>query len=639
MMTRLALVLCLAGGLAAIAQQPQAAAPQSTKPLEVRNTAVPQKLEFLNRGGWSAPWERYQPANVAPPDLANPAALRQGVQSGTLYLSMRQMLELTLTADLDIADASYAKLQAGPDYLRTLAGGSARGVAGETISSALFNGAIGAGGAGSSGAFGSGAGSALGGSAGVHGGGGGYDPSVNISFADEHTRQPLNSSAIFGTSIEQLNQAQGGISFGQSFTTGTGYSVSFASGRSYQNSSALFVNPEVVSDMSFGISQNLLSGGSRSANRANIEIGKNSLVQANANFKLQVTDAVAQAATQYWTLAGAGQLLDIARQAEQQAQQTLDDTNDLIQQGKVPAANRITAQTGLFGAEQAVTQAHADYAKAASKLKVFLAKQWSPNLIQTRVVTTEVLPQPEAANLPAVQDLVATAVNFSPKLAEDRVTISNDDLTVKVRKDSLLPGLGVFASYTSSGVGGVELNCSVAALPCPVGSTLPPIISGFGQSFSRIFSYRAPDYGFGVQLSIPVWNRSNRADEATAELQAAQAHVDLQKDQNVVSEQVNEDRIELESQVGQLKLARQSADEFNQALSDARTKYQLGKGTVTDVLAAESALTGAQKAVVAAQQAYAIARVALAKDSGTLLDKYHISLGKPATPATVGRLK
>ncbi|MGH9480124.1 MAG: TolC family protein, partial [Terriglobales bacterium] len=458
MMTRLALVLCLAGGLAAIAQQPQAAAPQSTKPLQVQNTAVPQKLEFLNRGGWSAPWERYQPANVAPPDLANPAALRQGVQSGTLYLSMRQMLELTLTADLDIADASYAKLQAGPDYLRTLAGGSARGVAGETISSALFNGAIGAGGAGSSGAFGSGAGSALGGSAGVHGGGGGYDPSVNISFADEHTRQPLNSSAIFGTSIEQLNQAQGGISFGQSFTTGTGYSVSFASGRSYQNSSALFVNPEVVSDMSFGISQNLLSGGSRSANRANIEIGKNSLVQANANFKLQVTDAVAQAATQYWTLAGAGQLLDIARQAEQQAQQTLDDTNDLIQQGKVPAANRITAQTGLFGAEQAVTQAHADYAKAASKLKVFLAKQWSPNLIQTRVVTTEVLPQPEAANLPAVQDLVATAVNFSPKLAEDRVTISNDDLTVKVRKDSLLPGLGVFASYTSSGVGGVELN-------------------------------------------------------------------------------------------------------------------------------------------------------------------------------------
>lgn len=635
MMIRLALMLGLTGAVAVtIAQQPQAA-----KPLEVHNTAVPQKLEFLNRGGWSAPWERYQPANVAPSDMRNPAALRQGVQNGTLYLSMHDMLEMTLAADLDIADAGFNKLLAGPDYLRTLAGGSARGVAGETISNALFSGAIGASGGGGGNINGSSAGSALGGSAGVHGGGGGYDPSISVFFQDEHTRAPLNTSAIYGTSLELLNSAQGGVSFGQSFTTGTGYSVSFASGRTYQNSNNLFVNPEVVSDVSFGISQNLLNGGNRTANRATIEIGKNSLVYANADFKLNVTTAVANAATQYWTLVAAGQQLDIARQGEQQAQQTLDDTDDLIQQGKAPAANRVTAQTGLYAAEQSVTQAHADYDKAASKLKLFLAKQWSPNLIQTRIVATETLPAPVAANLPPAQDLVATAVNFSPKLAEDRVTISNDELTVKVRKNGLLPSLGVFASYTSSGVGGMELNCAVSEFPCPPASTLPPIVSGFGQSFSQIFSYKAPDYGVGVQLNIPVWNRSNRADEATAELQAQQAHMDLQKDQNVLTEQVNEDSIELESQVVQLKLARQSASEFEQALSDARTKYQLGKSTVTDVLTAESALTGARKSVVTAQQAYAIARVTLAKDSGTLLDLYHISLGQPVTPATVGRMK
>jgi outer membrane protein TolC len=269
-----------------------------------------------------------------------------------------------------------------------------------------------------------------------------------------------------------------------------------------------------------------------------------------------------------------------------------------------------------------------------------LAKQWSANVIAARVVPTDTLPTPAADATPApVGELVQRAVSFSPQLAEDRVNRDNSDLTVKIRKNTLLPSLTVFASYTSSGVSGRSLQCAVAQFPCPAGELLPPLPGGFGKSVGKIFSYAAPDYGVGFQLQVPVWNRANRADEATAELQANQARVDLQKDQNALAEQISEDRIEIEGQRAQLASAQQGAQLQQQALSNAQDLYRMGKGTITDVLTAQAALTTAQQAVATAQQAYAVAEVTLQKDSGTLLDDFHISLGPPTTPANIGRLR
>lgn len=635
-------VLVLAAATAVYAQQgtatpPPAAAP--TAPITVSNTAVPERLDFADRGGWSNFWQRYQAANVGVPDLRNPAIWNQAAAGGTVYLSLQQVLRLALSADLDIADAAYSQLLAKPDYYRTLGGGTARGVGNETISSALFSGAIGASGSGGSSGGGSSAGSVSGGGSGVHGGNGGYDPSVTFTFTDEHSRSPLANPVLFGTAVQILNQAYGGVSFGQGFTTGTGYAISGSSFRSYQNSDQLFLNPQVTSDISIGVQQQLLNGGNRSVNRAGFIMGQNSLKYADANFKLQVTNIVAQAATQYWTLVAANRQVEIQEQAEQRAQQTLDDTNTLIKLGKNPAATRITAELAFSAAQQARLQAQTNYRKAASKLKSFLTKQWSPAVIATRLMPSDTLPRPTETNLAPVDQLVGRAVSFSPQLAEDRINASNTDLIVKIKKNELLPSLTLFASYTSSGVSGLGVNCSVDAFPCPAANTLAPLPGGFGTSLGKIFSYEAPDYGVGFQLNVPIWNRINRADEATAEIQAAQSHVDLQKDQNTITEQVNEDRIELEGQVAQLQSAEAGAAQQQQALSDAQDKYKLGKAALTDVLTAQSAVATAQLAVVTAQQAYAVAEVALLKDSGTLLDEYHISLGAPLTPKGVGSLK
>src|SRR6185437_11898313 len=164
------------------------------------------QLTLTNRGDWLNFWQRYAPAGVSMPDLRNPSELERCATTGTLYLSLQQVLQLALAADLDIADASYQQLLARPDYWRTLAGGTARGVAGEQISNALFSGVIGASGGGGSGGGDARPGSVGGGGAGVQGGNGGYDPSFNFTFTDEHSRTPLANPVLFGTAVQILNQ-------------------------------------------------------------------------------------------------------------------------------------------------------------------------------------------------------------------------------------------------------------------------------------------------------------------------------------------------------------------------------------------------------------------------------------------------
>src|SRR6185312_4439663 len=82
--------------------QQLSAAPTAT--MVVSNTAVPQNLNFVQRGGWFTMWQRYRPANVGMPDLRNVAPWQKSPAAGTVYLSLQQVLRLSLMADLDVAD-------------------------------------------------------------------------------------------------------------------------------------------------------------------------------------------------------------------------------------------------------------------------------------------------------------------------------------------------------------------------------------------------------------------------------------------------------------------------------------------------------------------------------------------------------
>ncbi|MGE5082183.1 MAG: TolC family protein, partial [Acidobacteriota bacterium] len=74
------------------------------------------------------PLHAYEPDTVPEPALSNSARLDRLVKDGTLYVSLKDAIDLALEDNLDLAIARYNLPIANTDILRTKAGGFFRGV-------------------------------------------------------------------------------------------------------------------------------------------------------------------------------------------------------------------------------------------------------------------------------------------------------------------------------------------------------------------------------------------------------------------------------------------------------------------------------------------------------------------------------
>lgn len=630
------LVALLAAALSP-AQQPSVpvagrqAAPAAAQPAPstiITNTAVPVKVDFMHQPIFPFYWHTYRSWNLGAIGLTNPPQLTEQAETGTVRLALKEVIELALADNLAIASADYDRLDAQADLLRTEGGGAARGAAGVSGPTTLFTGAIGAGGGGGFGGGSGGAGGFGGGGGGLRAPGGGpYDPDIFMFFEDEHSKSPLASPILLGTPVQELNAAGGSIGYSQGFPTGTSIGVSGFGSRAYQNSTQLFFNPQVVTNMTVGIGQDIFPDGLHSIiNRAQIIVARNEGKIADAVFRQKVIETVAQAAEDYWDLVRLQQEALIAHQASGFGDQLLEDTRELVTRGKAPEDQLIQVESLRTTLRQNEIAAATDTRKQATKLKFSLAREWDAPLIAARLVATDSLPLPTGPPNLSEQAVIRLALANRPEIEQDRYNLESKSVAVKVTRDRLMPSLWAGASYSASGLSGLQQNCIVNQFPCPIADRLPALPGGISQAFTQSLHRQFPDYAVGFQLDVPLRNRVAHADQARAELDYAQAQVQFRNQENQLAQQVDSDLIDLNGAVQKLQEVTAAKDLAQQALDNARARLQMGATTVTTVITAQNALLDLQKAEIEARTAYAKSQIELAKASGTILQEFKVRL-------------
>lgn len=600
--------------------------------VSIRNSAVPSKVDFEHVSLFPEFWRVYAPWRTPALNLANPASLDAAARTGTIDLSLHRVIALALADNLDIAVADYVRLFAQADQMRTRGGAAARGIAGAVSTTSLFSGAIGAGGGVGGGGNTGGAGGVTGGGGGLRAMGGGLtDPTVNFYFADEHATTPLNSPVIYGTPVSEDNSAVGAVSFSQGFATGTSISVSGIGAREYANSNEIFFNPEVITNLSIGIGQNLLPGGFNSiANRAFLIVADNNRHVADATFRAKVIQVVAAAAEQYWDLAESQAEARVARQASDYAGQLLADTRELVARGKAPESQLIEVESQRTALRQNELTLETQAREQATKLKLYLARDWNAAVIAAHLNATDSLPAPQGPPRLSEEAVIQEALRNRPEIEEDRYNLKTRELEAKVTAIALQPSLQVGASISASGLSGVELNCAVNAFPCPAGQFRPPTPFGITQAFTQALHIAYPDYAVGFSLTVPLVNHVGRADHATAALQLAQERVIIRNQENQLAQQVDSDLIALDGAVAKIQDVNASRQLAEQTLANAQAKYQMGATTVFTVIDAQKALLQLQTASIQARADYAKAQIQLAEASGTILSEYHVELRTPS---------
>jgi outer membrane protein TolC len=248
----------------------------------------------------------------------------------------------------------------------------------------------------------------------------------------------------------------------------------------------------------------------------------------------------------------------------------------------------------------------------------------SPTVAGAHIIPIDHIQMPGVEPTAPIQDLNALALTSRPELAQSRIQLLNQELTMKGSKNGLLPTLDVVASLANNALAG-----QVNTLPAPAGtvhSNTPFFVGGYGTVLSQLFARNFPNYSAGFNLSVPLRNRAAQAQVITDELTYRQQQLGLQRLENQVRVDVQNALIGLMQARAQYQAAVKGVLLQQQSLDAEQKKLALGASTIYNVILMQRDLVTAQSNQVTAEAAYVKARVELDRSTGQILNNNNISL-------------
>ena len=602
----------------------QRAVSSSSQPFDIKEYAKP-------RGSFPNPIAPYTARHIEQPNLANTPRIDQLMRDGKLYISMNDAVALALENNLDIAIARYNLNIADTDVWRAKSGsntllgvnngvvqntpGGGNGGLGTQVGSGQGGTSVAAGGAGV-------------GSAGLVGStfGSGpqitsFDPILTGTLQDDHLGI-ICTSPFCGP---HQNTVTGNFAYTQGFQWGTNMSVGFNNTRVTSDNPYNAFTPQLNSNFQFKLTQHLLQGFGFAPNDRFIRIAKNNREISDVAFRLQITTTVDQIELMYWDLVYAYENVRVQQEQLAFAQKTLSDNQKQVEIGTLAPIEVVRAQSTVASNQQTLTVAQTNLQLQQLLMKNALSRTLvDPVLADAEVIPISTMQLPEQEPVIPIQDLVNDALGHRPELAEQRINLSNTEISNKAIRSALLPSVDLFAYYGGSGIGGnanPNYVCTTDPQFCGLMSAAPvPAPVSYPETLNQLVNSTAPDKGAGIAINIPLRNRAAQSVQVRGELEYRQAQLRLQQIENQVRIEVRNAQFGVQQNRASVDSAQAAVDLARQSLDAEQKKYALGASTSTLVLQNQAAMTQAEVTLVSAKAAYEKSEVELDRATGLLLD-------------------
>jgi outer membrane protein len=581
-------------------------------------------------------WDPYTPQDVPEPMLTNSSRIDQLIQDGKLMLSLDDAISLALENNLNINVTRFIPWIAQTQLLKAKAGGIPQSSSTQQV--------------------------VLGSSPSVS-----FDPIATANFGWSHANVPINNPFTSGagtTAIPLVQQNSGFVNLGytQGFHTGTNFSVTFDTTRSSTNLSDVVFNPAVNPIMTATLSQPLLNGFGLLPNTRYIIEARNSIKVANSQFAQQVIATVTQTSNDYWELVYDRENVKVQEAAVGVSQKLYEDNKKQLEIGTMAPLDVLTAESQLATDQQNLIVAQT----TRLQQETVLLNDVTKNLLAKDVAGIEIIPTtgistPDLVENIPLQDAVQEAWKKRPELYQADLNLKNAGIEVKATANGLLPSLNAYVQYQAQGLNGnriktnatggfaadtasplVDANGNIllvngtqafAAFPVTATTIVP---GGLGNSLGNVFHNDFPTYAVGVNLTLPIRNRSAQADSARAQLDERQERVQYRQTENTVVLNVRNALIALQQDRAQVAAADKARTLAQQTLDAEQKKYQLGSSTSYQVVLRSRDLTAAQGTALRAQANLEEALVNFNQAMGRTLEVNHITVAD-ALRGTTGR--
>jgi outer membrane protein len=620
---------------------PQAPAPKLTEPLYLRSTL---KDYSKGKSGFPNPLRWYTATNYPAPHLGDTPHLNDLLRDGKIYLSLSDAITLTLEDNFDIAIARINLDIADTDILRAKAGASLRGVSTGLITNTLGTSGSTVTGGGGPGGTTSGTG---GGGAGASGlvlstSGGGpvpYNMDPVLTGALEYQAQSQQqSNLLFSGGLPSIYNDTGTYNFTyqQGFGTGTLFNVAFNNTRVTSNNPFDTYSPSITTGFTATATQHLLQGFGTGIQDRFVLQAKNNRRITDSAFRQQLLYTINQVENIYWGLVSAYEDEQAKERALAQSTQLTEDNRKQLQIGTLAPLDVVNSDASVAADKQAliISQTNLEYQQLIMK-QAIAHNLNDPQLSAAPVIPTDrvALDRLSEEDQP-IESLIAEAYANNPQIEQAVLNMKNNKITIKAEKNGLLPVLDAFAFYGATGLAGaqnpgaIEFGGTGPSTPYPPG-TFPSI--SYGTALNNLINNSSPNKGVGVNLTIPLRNRTAQADQARSQMELRQSEMRLQQLYTQIRIQIINARYALTNDRAQVAAAQAQHDYAGQSLIAEQKKYKLGASTSANVLQQGRNLAIADNSLISATAAYAKDRAALLQLMATTLDRYNISITEAAS--------
>jgi outer membrane protein len=574
-------------------------------------------------------FDPYVPAHVDQPMLTNSTRIDQLIHDGKLMLSLDDAISLALENNLNINIERFVPWIQETQLLKAKAGGIPQ--------------------------FGNTQQVVLGSSPSVS-----FDPIVTAGFGWTHASIPVNNPFTAGTGTNAIpvvsaNNAFVNLGYTQGFHTGTNFSVTFDTARNTSNETDLFFNPAITPVMTATLSQPLLNGFGILPNTRYIIEAKNNIKVANSQFAQQVIATVTQTSNDYWELVFDRENVKVQEAAVGVSQKLYSDNKKQLEIGTMAPLDVLTAESQLATDQQNLIVAQTNRLQQETVLLNDIAKNLlAQDVAGIEIVPTTAIATPDIVENIALQDAVQEAWKKRPELFQADLNLKNAGIEVKATQNGLLPVLDAFVQYTSQGLNGNQLTTTqvgntfiadpgsplvaangtpltVGGVPAFVGIPLTTTTVGKGglsDALKNVFQNEFPTYSIGLNLTLPIRNRSAQSDSARAQLDQRMQQVQYRQTENTIVINVRNALIALQQDRAQVAAADKARTLAQQTLDAEQKKYQLGSSTSYNVVLRSRDLTAAQGTALRAQANLAEALVNFNQAMGRTLEVAHITVAE-----------
>lgn len=462
----------------------------------------------------------------------------------------------------------------------------------------------------------------------VRGAQGYFDPRIGLTANSQHLVSPVASvlgGAPNGRLIQDQWLADPQLS-GAFPALGGSYKLDFSSARQTTNSQFATLNPQFPTSVNLNLTQPLWRGLRYDDNRHRLQVARKNTLLTNEQFRQRVIEITTQAIEAYWELDYAYRNLMVQVEAVRLAEQQDASNRRQVAQGLLAPIDVIQTQTQIATFQQNVFAAQQALTAAENAVKVLILPDRN-DLLWSAALLPEEHTDDARLVLPALDVAMSHALEARPELAQSAISIQINQLDAKLSREQSKPQIDAVATLSATGLAGTQLAAqnnsfaaafeplvdrlsalsSLAGLP-PVppislgGGSIPPIfVGGYGQSLSGMAGVNFPSATVGVQMSLPIRNRTALAQVAVATAEGHRLKAQQQQLEMAVEQDVRNALQMASSAQAQLDAAVDARRYAEQQYASEQRQFLAGTSTVFLVLQRQTTLIAARTSEIRAR--------------------------------------